>query len=133
MVAHLRQVLNEEERRVLLKDLGRAPMVDGRTSAGVLGQNLKVNAQIDPHSEIYRSMVQRVLAAMGKHKEFSQHAMPRRVLPPVFARYRPGSYYQRHVDNAFMGPFPVMRTDLSITIFLNDPKEYAGGALSEYR
>ena len=27
-----------------------------------------------------------------------------------------------------MGPYPGMRTDLSITIFLNDPDAYKGGA-----
>jgi PKHD-type hydroxylase len=130
MVAQLQQVLNEEQREAILRDLAQAPMVEGRASAGELGQDLKANMQVDSNSEIYRSMVQRVLSAMAAHTQFSKHAIPRRILPPIFARYRPGSYYQRHVDNAFMGPFPVMRTDLSITIFLNDPDEYSGGTLS---
>ena len=75
-------------------------------------------------------MVKRVMAALHRHEEFKKHAMPRRILPPLFSRYGPGSYYRRHVDNALMGPFPTMRSDLSITIFLNDPEEYDGGALS---
>ena len=130
MVALLQQVLNEEDREAILTDFARAPMVDGRLSAGALGQDLKANMQVDSNSEIYRSMVKRVQAALVAHTEFKKHAIPRRVLPPLFSRYEEGSYYKRHVDNAFMGPFPTMRSDLSITIFLNDPEEYEGGTLS---
>ena len=130
MVALLHQVLNKEERTAVLKDMDQAPMADGRASAAELGQDQKKNMQVDSRSKIYPSMVKRILAAMGGHTEFSKHAIPRRIFPLVFARYQPGAHYKRHVDNAFMGPFPVMRTDLSITIFLNDPTEYVGGTLS---
>ena len=130
MVAQLHQVLNEEDRKAILADFARAPMMDGRLSAGVLGQDLKANMQVDSNSEVYRSMAKRVQTAMAAHTEFKKHAIPRRVLPPLFSRYGEGSYYKRHVDNAFMGPFPTMRSDLSITIFLNDPEEYEGGTLA---
>ena len=105
-------------------------MKDGRQSAGPLGQDLKSTQQVDASSEIYRKMLQRVMAAFQAHGEFTKHAMPRRILPPLFARYGVGAFYKRHVDNAFMGPFPSMRTDMSVTIFLNDPGDYEGGALS---
>ena len=130
MVAILRQVLAPGDRDQLIHDMSRAPMLDGRQSAGQLGQNLKQNAQVDARWEHYGAMVGKVLKALGNHRQFNQHAIPRRTLPPLFSRYSVGSEYQSHVDNAFMGPFPTMRTDLSITIFLNDPGDYMGGELS---
>ncbi len=130
MVAVLRQVLDPATVEHVVKDMARAPMMDGRQSAGALGQDLKSTQQVDAKSEIYRGMMQRVMAAFQAHGEFSRHAIPRRILPPLFARYGVGAFYKRHVDNAFMGPFPSMRTDLSITIFLNDPGDYDGGTLS---
>lgn len=130
MVVQLKQVFSFDVCKAILGELARAPMKDGRRSAGTLGQDLKANMQADSSSEIYKSMVKRVMAALPAHEEFKKHAMPRRILPPIFSRYGPGSYYRRHVDNAFMGPFPIMRSDLSITVFLNDPQEYDGGMLS---
>ncbi len=130
MVAVLKQLLDPATRDSLVADMARAPMKDGRESAGALGQDLKSTQQVDASSEIYRSMLQRVMNAFQAHGDFNRHAIPRRILPPLFARYAEGAYYKRHVDNAFMGPFPSMRTDLSITIFLNNPDEYEGGTLS---
>ena len=130
MVVQLHQVLNTDACQAILEDLARAPMKDGRNSAGSLGQDLKANMQADSGTEVYKAMVRRVMAALQGHEEFKKYAMPRRILPPVFSRYSPGSYYRRHVDNAFMGPFPIMRSDLSITVFLNNPDEYDGGMLS---
>ena len=130
MVSVLRQVLDPATRDSIINDMARAPMLDGRQSAGSLGQDLKSTQQVDSKSEIYRGMLKRVMTAFQSHGEFSKHAIPRRILPPLFARYGQGAFYKRHVDNALMGPFPSMRTDLSITIFLNDPDAYDGGTLS---
>lgn len=130
MVAVLRQVLDQATREAIVKDMARAPMLDGSKSAGSLGQGLKSTLQVDASSEIYRGMLQSVMAAFQGHGEFNKHAIPRRILPPLFSRYGVGAFYKRHVDNAFMGPFPAMRTDMSITIFLNGPDEYEGGTLS---
>ena len=55
--------------------------------------------------------------------------MPRRILSPIFASYTEGHKYGDHIDAALMGPYPGMRTDLSITIFLNGPDSYKGGEL----
>lgn len=129
MVAQLKAVLSDADRQAIVKEMNQAPLADGRMSAGPLGQDLKVNEQMDPKSDAYRRVASRVLTALKAHGEFNKAAIPRRTLPPIFARYRPGAFYGAHVDTALMGPFPSMRTDLSITIFLNDPSEYEGGTL----
>jgi PKHD-type hydroxylase len=130
MVAILDEVLSRTEVAEILGDMERSPMVEGRLSAGEMGQELKTNLQVDSASDLYQSMVGTVMAALQSHKIFNQHAIPRRIHPPLFSRYKEGSFYKRHVDNAFMGPFPAMRTDLSITIFLSDPDSYQGGTLT---
>lgn len=48
---------------------------------------------------------------------------------PQFNKYTGGGAYHRHSDSAFIGS-PEIRTDLSLTIFLNDPSEYDGGELT---
>ena len=58
--------------------------------------------------------------------------MPLRVLPPRFNRYEGGGTYGNHVDNAVRTHPPTarhLRTDLSFTLFLNDPDDYDGGEL----
>jgi PKHD-type hydroxylase len=44
----------------------------------------------------------------------------------MFARYEKGKNYGSHVDDALIGG---MRTDVSFTLFLSDPKSYSGGEL----
>ena len=44
----------------------------------------------------------------------------------IFSRYIEGGYYDPHVDHSRMG---IVRTDYSVTIFVNDPEDYDGGEL----
>ena len=129
MVAVLEQVLGEVDRQAILKELKGAPMLDGRSSAGQLGQGLKATYQVDTQSQAYESMLPRIMRSLDQHSEFKKQALAGRILPPLVSRYSEGCFYKRHVDNALMGPFPALRTDLSFTIALNDPGEYEGGTL----
>jgi PKHD-type hydroxylase len=58
-------------------------------------------------------------------------ALPRKIHPPRFNRYADGGTYGAHVDSALMrfGDGGMLRTDLSVTIFLSGPEEYDGGVL----
>jgi PKHD-type hydroxylase len=71
-----------------------------------------------------------MLQALYRSEEFRNYAFPKRVAPPLLARYQPGMKYGRHSDSAFlpMQPEP-LRSDVSMTIFLNDPATYKGGEL----
>ncbi len=129
MIIQLKQVFDEAARARLIADMNTAPMLDGRSSAGPLGQDLKATYQVDSRAPVYAEMTRRVLNALQQHSAFKQRAVPRRILPPLFARYGKGCFYKRHVDNALMGPFPALRSDMSITLFLNGPEDYDGGAL----
>ena len=61
--------------------------------------------------------------------EFQRFAIPKTIQRPLISRYREGMNYGRHVDDALMGGASKTRTDLSVTLFLNDPADYEGGEL----
>jgi PKHD-type hydroxylase len=47
----------------------------------------------------------------------------------LFSRYEAGMSYGRHIDNALMGNQDFLRSDVSLTLFLNSPSTYEGGEL----
>ena len=59
-----------------------------------------------------------------------EFAFPVLLAPPLITRYKPGMKYGAHADAAFLQlPGASIRSDLSCTIFLNEPGDYDGGAL----
>jgi PKHD-type hydroxylase len=57
-------------------------------------------------------------------------AFPVSMAPPMITRYKPGMKYGAHADAAFIQlPGATIRSDLSCTIFLNEPESYEGGEL----
>ena len=129
MVAVIPQLLSKDQVRMIATKLFSIPFADGAMSGGVLGAEIKKNTQVPPNSPEYRELAELVMAAMRQNEAFNLNAMPRRILSPIFNSYKQGERYDRHIDAALMGPYPGMRTDLSITIFLNAPEAYKGGEL----
>jgi len=73
-----------------------------------------------------------VISALQENALFTTAALPLRVFPPLFNRYRDGESFGTHVDNAIRqipGTAHRIRTDLSATLFLSAPEEYDGGEL----
>jgi PKHD-type hydroxylase len=104
-----------------------APFVDGRISNP--HNKAKVNEQLhDPQA--YQKSSQLLLNAFGRSEEFREFAFPVAIAPPLITRYHPGMRYGAHADAAFI-PLPTgpLRSDLSCTVFLNEPKDYEGGEL----
>ena len=69
------------------------------------------------------------MSSIAHNSEFRNAALPNRMADFIFARYQPGMHYGDHVDDPIMGGGK-LRTDISMTIFLNEPKEYEGGELT---
>jgi PKHD-type hydroxylase len=61
-----------------------------------------------------------------RHEVFRSAARPRKFTRLLLSRYEAGMEYGTHVDDAIMAG---ARTDLSLTLFLSEPKEYEGGGL----
>ena len=72
-----------------------------------------------------------VLAALERSALFFAAALPLKILPPRFNRYTGGGEYGFHIDGAVMrlGADEQLRSDVSCTLFLNEPDEYEGGEL----
>lgn len=103
--------------------------VDGRVSNPA--NTTKQNQQVDPGDPKYQESSQIVLAALLRSREFTDFALPRRIAPPLLCRYAPGMRYGAHADAAVLQLGNArIRSDLSCTVFLNDPRTYDGGELS---
>jgi PKHD-type hydroxylase len=121
------QVLNDAEIAECKRIAASTPFVDGRVSNP---HNLaKQNEQLhDPSA--YQKSSELLRQALLRTPEFIEFAFPVALAPPLITRYKPGMKYGAHADAAFIQlPGATIRSDLSCTIFLNDPKDYDGGEL----
>jgi PKHD-type hydroxylase len=113
----------EECRRIAAS----APFVDGRITNP--HNTAKQNEQLHDQATYQRS-AQLLQAALVRNEDLLNFTFPVKIAPPLITRYKPGMKYGLHSDVAFMQlPTGGMRSDLSCTIFLNDPASYEGGAL----
>jgi PKHD-type hydroxylase len=105
---------------------------DGRSTAGAQSAEVKQNEQLPPDGAAARQLGERVVRALTANPLFISAAVPLRIFPPLFNRYRPGQFFGEHVDNCVRGDALTglrIRTDLSVTLFLSEPDEYDGGEL----
>ncbi|GAA0631511.1 Fe2+-dependent dioxygenase [Halomonas beimenensis] len=103
---------------------------DGRETAGWHARTVKQNEQADGRRPEIAELRQEVAKALQANPLFQMAARPKRMKPLMFSRYQEGMTYGNHVDDAIMAtPQGAMRTDLSFTLFLNDPDSYDGGEL----
>jgi PKHD-type hydroxylase len=130
MLLHIRQVLDAGEVADIRRRLDDADWTDGRETVGPQGAKVKHNEQLPDASPLKAELGKAVLAALDRNPLFFAAALPAKILPPRFNRYTGGGHYGFHVDGAVMrlGQQQV-RSDISCTLFLNDPDEYDGGEL----
>lgn len=93
----------------------------------------KNNVIVDPADPHGQKSAQIALAAFQRSERARDFAFPRRIAIPQILRYGQRMSYGAHIDAAFLpvGPQP-LRSDVSCTIFINDPAEYSGGELTVY-
>ncbi len=117
-----------ESRRLL----EAADWVDGLVTAGHQAGKVKDNRQIPATHPVARQVGETIMQALGKNPLFMAAALPLHFLPPMFNRYAGGQNYGNHIDGAIRqipGTGHRIRTDLSCTLFLNEPADYDGGEL----
>ncbi|HET7576836.1 MAG TPA: Fe2+-dependent dioxygenase [Sphingomicrobium sp.] len=104
-----------------------ATFVDGKVSNP--HNKAKQNEQLHEQTAYQRS-AKVIVDAMGRSAEFLEFAFPAQIAPPLLTRYRPGMRYGAHADAAYL-PLPggTLRSDISCTVFLNEPETYEGGSL----
>jgi PKHD-type hydroxylase len=118
--------------RERLTALPESDWADGRDSAGSQAKLVKDNLQLPHEHAVATSIRQAVLAGLERSAEFFSAALPLKVFTPRINCYTPKfPHYGLHVDSAVRMRMDGerVRTDLSCTLFLNDPDEYEGGEL----
>jgi PKHD-type hydroxylase len=86
---------------------------------------VKNNGQARESDEI-RTLRELISERLLSHPVFEMAARPKRIIGPMFSRYRNGDTYGEHVDEPLMDG---ARTDVSFTLFLTAPESYVGGEL----
>ena len=131
MLLHIHDVLTKDELAHLRDALDQAPWGDGRETVGHQGAQVKRNEQLPDASPLKAELGRIVLAALERNPLFFAAALPAKILPPRFNRYAGGGTYGFHVDGAVMNLAhgEHLRSDVSCTLFLNDPDDYDGGEL----
>lgn len=121
------QVLSPAEVAECRQIAASTPFVDGRITNP---HNLaKQNEQLHEQGAYQRS-AGIVQTAMLKMPEFHEFCFPAQMAPPLLTRYRPSMHYGMHADSAYIElPGGTLRSDISCTVFLNDPADYDGGSL----
>lgn len=111
--------------------LANTPFVDGKLSAGQVARRVKNNLEADRRAaHDIEQLNNLVMGKLVQHPVYRSGALPLRVAAPYYARYTPGMHYGDHVDDPIMGADGVLyRSDVSITVFLNEPIAYDGGEL----
>lgn len=106
--------------------------IDGNATSGHQSALAKRNRQLPEDSAAAREAGALVLDALGRSPLFFAAALPLKIFPPLFSAYEGGEAFSVHVDNAVRirrGSEFRLRSDLSATLFLEDPDAYEGGEL----
>jgi PKHD-type hydroxylase len=133
MLLVIPDVLDQESTMSFRAALDGARWLDGRVTAGHQSALAKHNDQLAEGDPVAGRLGVAILDALDRNPLFVSAALPRKVFPPLFNRYREGQGFGVHIDNAIRvvpGGMERVRTDLSATLFLSDPDEYDGGELT---
>jgi PKHD-type hydroxylase len=128
MLLEIPELLNPAQVNKLCGLLAEGEFVDGKLTAGKAAAPIKNNQELAQTSELLQRLYRIIMPSLGHNAVFRSAVLPRQVADFIFARYQPGMAYGEHVDDPMMGGGK-LRTDVSMTVFLNDPANYAGGEL----
>ncbi len=120
-------LLSQQELQHIAALRDSAPYEDGKNTATDAAKEVKSNLQMQSSSQEYMALQQIIMQALNRSQHFRAHVIPKNIYPFLISKYTDGMGYGWHVDSPLMGG--MMRTDIAMTIFLNDPSEYEGGEL----
>jgi PKHD-type hydroxylase len=137
MLITLPDILSADQLATARQLLSCAPWEDGAQSAGPQARTAKNNEQLPHGCEAATAISQMVLGGLNRSALFFSAALPLRIFTPRVNRYSgTANTYGNHIDNAIRlkpmdgGGTECVRTDVSCTVFLNDPEDYDGGELT---
>lgn len=137
MLLQLPDILTPSEVQHAQQCMLRAPWSDGAESAGQQARAVKNNQQLPHDCEAAAAIRSLVLNGLSRSPLFFSAALPLRIFTPRVNRYGDeANTYGPHIDNAIrlktadVGGTEYVRTDISCTVFLNEPDAYEGGELT---
>ena len=128
MLITIPELLNQAQLAKIREIVAAARFVDGKLSAGMAAERVKENEELEQEPQLQQRLNRILMASVGHNARFRSFALPNRMADFIVARYQPGMHYGDHVDDPIMGGGK-FRTDVSMTVFLNEPETYAGGEL----
>jgi len=130
MLITIPNILDKERLNFINQTLKSAKFIDGTLSAGMAAKRVKNNEELAADDQQMQQLNNIVMGSLVQHDEFKAAAIPFRVAAPYYARYSKGMTYGDHVDDPIMGTAGQQyRSDVSTTVFLNEPRAYEGGEL----
>ena len=130
MLITIPEVLNNEDISVIQDLMSSANFHAGSSSAGSEAIAVKNNHEMFISEAETQRLNNLVMGKLIQNPDYIAAAFAKRIAAPFYAKYKEGMYYGKHIDDPIMGPpNQRYRTDISITIFLNEPEAYEGGEL----
>lgn len=130
MLITIPKVLNKEDISVIQDLMTTANFHEGTTSAGSEAKRVKNNHEMFISDVETQRLNNLVMGKLVQNPDYIAAAFAAKIAAPYYAKYSEGMSYGNHVDDPVMGPANQRyRSDISITIFLNEPEAYEGGEL----
>lgn len=130
MILVANQLLNSGELQQVRNLFDATAAQDGKLTAGGQIATVKRNREYDlgERAEELKTLISE---ACNRAPHIGNALLPRTISRPILSDYEPGMAYGRHTDSAIgVGGSRSYRTDVSCTIFLDDPATYQGGELA---
>ena len=130
MLVTIPEVLNNEDISAIQDLMASANFREGTTSAGNEAKRVKNNHEMFISEAETQRLNNLVMGKLIKNPKYIATAFSAKIAAPYYAKYTDGMSYGNHVDDPIMGPpNQRYRSDIAITIFLNEPDAYQGGEL----
>ena len=129
MFTGISSILDKDQLEEIRDLLQRAEFLDGGTTAGYRAKRVKSNLQLKRGTGEANRLREIVVGGLLGNRAFNDLTLPKALHNPLFSRYLPGMEYGFHMDAAVMNKPDCLRTDVSVTIFINEPEDYDGGEL----
>ena len=122
------QLLNKSESIQIVERLKgeKSHWQDGKLTAGKYAAKIKNNFQLDKSSKLSTEIKDQITNKIISNPLLKSFTLPSLIHGLMFTKSMTGHGYGSHIDNPYM---PSGRSDLSFTLFLNEPEDYKGGNL----
>lgn len=130
MIVSIENLLEKDQILEFRQILDTSAFQDGKKTAGFRARRVKNNEQASWKETGVALVQDTVLEAIKSNNRLVKACHPKRISRPLISRSSTGMGYGYHVDDAQIGAVGNKnRSDVSMTVFLNEPEEYEGGGL----